>query len=252
MDDFDVEAIERATVAAVAPSEVQELPGWLIAYDKVTVNRARSAVPLTHERPDPSAVPCIHDRYLARGIPPNFRVAQLSSMAPVERELQRLPLMPQQPTQVMVADARDVAREVARTAQRARVSIDEAPDGAWAGLFVGEGFDPADGASRVATLTRARGSLFAGVREGDVVIAGGVLAMSHGWASVHGMRTALARRGRGLATGVLAALARAAIERGYMRLALQVEEANKGARDVYARCGFRTAWTYDYWRHAAE
>jgi predicted GNAT family acetyltransferase len=244
MTDSDIEAIERATVAAVAPREVEEWPGWLLAFDSVTVNRARSAVPLTHEAPDAAAVPRIHERYRARGIAPNFRVAQIPSMANVERELQRLGVTSQQPTQVMIARAHDVAR----AASEDGVNIATAPDDAWAAVFLGEGFDPADGASRVATLRRASGSLFAGIREGDAVIAGGVLALGHGWASIHGMRTALAHRGRGLATRVLAALAREALKRGHGRIVLQVEVANDAATRVYRRCGFERAWTYAYWR----
>lgn len=243
MDDPDVEAIERATVAAVAPREVEELSGWLVAYDNVTVNRARSAVPLTHECPDASAVPRIHEGYVARGMPPNFRVAQLASMASVEYELERVGLTSQQPTQVMVARALDVA-----SAAIDDVQIAGEPDDAWAAVFLGEGFDPTDGASRVATLKRATGSLFAGVREGDQVIAGGVLALSHGWASIHGMRTALAHRGKGLATRVLAALAREALRRNHSHLVLQVEVANEIATRVYRRCEFELAWVYAYWR----
>jgi len=241
---IDVEAIERATVAAVAPREVEELRGWLVAYDDVTVNRARSAVPLRHDAPDAKAVPQIVERYRARGIMPNFRVAQLASMHEVEGELARAGLQSLQPTQVLVARA----LEVARAAAEGGVAVRREPDDAWAAVFLGEGFDPADGASRVATLARANGSLFAGIREGAAVVAGGVLALGHGWASIHGMRTALSHRGRGLATRILAALAREALKRDHDRIALQVEVANDTATRVYRRCGFELAWTYAYWR----
>lgn len=45
----DVEAIERATIAAVAPREVLEIGGWLVALNEGTIRRAASAVPLSHE-----------------------------------------------------------------------------------------------------------------------------------------------------------------------------------------------------------
>jgi N-acetylglutamate synthase len=243
MDHIDVEGIERATVAAVAPREVEELSNWLLAYDSVTVNRARSAVPLRHDTLDASVLPAIVDRYRMRELAPNFRVPQIMGMYEVERELARHSLTAQQPTQVMVAQARDVAGAAA-----GEVQIASEPDDAWSAVFLGEGFDPVDGASRVATLRRARGSLFAGIREGDRVVAGGVLAAGHGWASIHGMRTALSHRGRGLATRVLAALAREALKRDHDRIVLQVEVDNRTATRVYRRCGFELAWTYAYWR----
>jgi predicted GNAT family acetyltransferase len=176
-------------------------------------------------------------------VPPNFRIARIAAMAPVERELARLGLSPQQPTQVMLARASDAAASAGGD-----VAIASEPDDDWAAVFLGEGFDPADGASRVATLKRAKGSLFASVREGGQVVAGGVLAFGHGWASIHGMRTALAHRGRGLATRVIAALAREALRRDHDRIALQVEVANDTATRVYRRCGFELAWVYAYWR----
>ena len=40
----DIEAIERATVAAVAPEACEELDGWLLPFDRGIVKRARSAV----------------------------------------------------------------------------------------------------------------------------------------------------------------------------------------------------------------
>lgn len=43
-----IEALERATVAVVAPDACEELPGWLLPFDAGPVNRAKSAVPLRH------------------------------------------------------------------------------------------------------------------------------------------------------------------------------------------------------------
>ena len=113
-------------------------------------------------------------------------------------------------------------------------------------MFLGEGFDPVDGASRVATLSRAPGAFFAKIEEGGVAVAAGMGSFSHGWARVHGMRTALAQRGRGLAGRVLSALAHAAREEGIARMFLQVEAHNEAAISLYRRAGIATAWTYSY------
>ena len=42
----DIESIERATLAAVAPERVEALPGWLLPMDHGTVGRAHAAVAL--------------------------------------------------------------------------------------------------------------------------------------------------------------------------------------------------------------
>jgi predicted GNAT family acetyltransferase len=240
----DVAALERAIVAAVAPVEVLEAGGWIAAFDSGTVSRAKSAAPLSHQKVEVAAALALRDEYLTRGLLPMFRIPQLSAMNAVEDELAKCAMQAEQPTDVQVASATAIALLV----EHSDVRIDTTPDEAWASVFVGEGFDPVDGASRVRTLTRAPGSLFASIREGDRVIAAGVLAFGHGWASIHGMRTALSHRGQGLATRVMAALSQAAIDRGHPRLMLQVECANEAAQKLYARCGFDRAWTYRYWR----
>lgn len=241
---LDVASLEQAIVAAVAPPEVLRAEGWIVAIDNGTVSRARSAAPLAHDRADPGAIAPIRAAYAARGVSPMFRVPASTIFAPVEAQLERSGLRARQPTEVQVG----ATATVARAAGAASVRIDAQPDDAWAAVFLGEGFDPVDGASRVATLRRARGSLFASIREGGDVVAAGVLALGHGWASIHGMRTALSHRGRGLATQVVSALARHAARNGYTRIMLQVEQDNAAAQGLYARCGFRRAWTYQYWR----
>ncbi len=243
----EVESIERATAAAVSPQAMEEVGGWLLAFDGGTVNRARSAVPLRHV-PVPDAgglIERIEARYAAREMRAQFRLSQAPCFDALRLELQHRAYRPEQPTQVQLAPVGEVRALSAELAE-----LDEVADAAWAALFMGEGVDPADGASRVAALGRATGSLYASVRAEGRTVAAGAAAFSHGWASVHGMRTAPAWRGRGLAGRILAALAGAAMARGVARCFLQVEEGNATAQALYRRAGFVPAWSYEYWRRA--
>ena len=239
----DIEAIERATLAAVSPPAQEEIAGWLLPFDNGTVGRAKSAVPLSHEAPPAGALDDMEARYAARGLPLFLRLPDIEAFGRFRSLLTARGYSPCKPTHVQTAPAHDVAAvsagPMAQTAP--------APDEAWAAVFVGEGFDPVDGASRVATLSRAPGALFASIREGRVTVAAGMGGFSHGWASVHGMRTAQHCRGRGLAARVLATLAQAALARGLDRVMLQVETVNTSALALYRRAGFTTAWTYSYW-----
>jgi N-acetylglutamate synthase len=108
-----------------------------------------------------------------------------------------------------------------------------------------------DGANRVRLLSRAKEAVFANVRVNGRVVAAGAGSFSHGWASIHGMRTALSHRGQGLAGGILGALAREAQARQIEPVFLQVDAANIPALALYRRAGFATVWTYEYWRRAA-
>lgn len=246
-DAGDVEGIERATAAAVSPQAVEEAGGWLLTFDSGTVNRAKSAVPLQHVAVPQAAalMDRIEARYAARGLPAQLRLAVLPCFDGLRAELRRRGYHAEQPTLVQLAPVNAV-----RAVSGGLADVDEAPDAAWAALFMGEGFDPVDGASRVAALGRATGSLYASVREGGHTVAAGAAAFSQGWVSVHGMRTAPAWRGRGLAGRILAALAEASMARGVARCFLQVETANLAAQALYRRAGFNTAWRYEYWRRA--
>ncbi|WP_238587739.1 GNAT family N-acetyltransferase [Caenimonas sp. SL110] len=241
----DVASIERATVAAVAPPRVEELGGWLLPFDEGTVGRARSAVPLDHGEPDTHLIPEIEGRYGALELPAIFRVPDVETFAPFRSELVARGYAESKPTLVQVGSSSEAARMVSPCLSQ--VEIRTAADDEWASVFLGEGFDPVDGASRVATLRRAQGSLFARACDADQTVAAGVLALGHGWASIHGMRTALTHRRRGYALRVLTALASTATQRGYEQMVLQVEAGNAVAQRLYARCGLRTAWRYTYW-----
>ena len=244
MTDAETESIERATLAAVAPSAVEEMDGWLLAFDAGVVGRARSAVPVRHNDSPRASVAQVERRYASRNLAPLFRIAEAQGLHPIRDELTRRGYRHSKPTLVQIADARAAAAAFGRPPAQ----VDSIADEQWASVFLGEGFEPAEGASRVQTLTRGQGSLFASVRDEEgKALAAGVLSLAHGWASVHGMRTAQSQRGRGMATRIVATLARIALDRGFERMVLQVQIDNAPAQRVYARCGFATAWSYGYW-----
>jgi N-acetylglutamate synthase len=246
MKSIDIANIERATIAAVSPEAVEELPGWQLPFNKGTVGRAISAVPLTHtfDGEAESLVALIESRYVAHGFKAAFRLPDVASFAPLRAYLAKAGYRMEQPTLVQTTSSLTM-RAVADTLL---AEVADTPDGAWAQLFLGEGFDPVDGAHRVALLSRAQGTAYASMRQNGETVAGGASSFSHGWASVHGMRTAQRHRGQGLAKQVLASLAQTALDRGYDKVFLQVEVENSSALALYQQAGFKTAWRYAYWR----
>ncbi|WP_226462129.1 GNAT family N-acetyltransferase [Hydrogenophaga taeniospiralis] len=244
LSDADIEAIERATLDAVSPERVEALPGWLLPMDSGTVGRARSAVPLSHVKADPAVLDDILDRYAAQGFVPSFRLPDGPAFESLHQGLQARGFARAQPTLTQCGRVQDLL-----TAQTGPVAdLADTPDAAWMAMFLGEGLDPVDGASRARSLSRATGTLFVSLRDDGQAVACGAAAYGHGWLSVHGMRTAASHRGRGLAGRVLQAMAEEALRRGIHRVFLQVVADNGPALALYRRLGLNTAWTYAYWR----
>ena len=241
----DVEAIERATIATVSPEATEELGNWLLGFDRGAIGRAKCAVPLSHSTFPLDDIETIERRYVARGYPPMFRLPDLPEFGPFSTALRRRGYRDDRHSLVQVARAADVRALVARP----DVAVARRPDEAWGKVFLGAGFDPVDGASRVKSLSRAPDAIYVSVRdESREAMAVGAASFAFGWASIHAMRTALEHRRRGLAGRILSALANDAIDRGYERMFLQVEDNNTGARSLYARAGFTTVWRYAYWQ----
>ncbi|MFC3683549.1 GNAT family N-acetyltransferase [Hydrogenophaga luteola] len=242
----DIESIERATLTAVAPERVEALDGWLLPMDHGTVGRAHSAVPLHHEAHPPALIDTIVQRYRDAGLRPVLRLPDVPEFEPWWPELRAQGFRREQPTLTQTG-ALDGLLALAPNTDG--VSLDPRPDAAWMAMFLGEGLDPVDGASRSKALSRAEGMLFVSLREGGgETLACGAACFAQGWLSMHGLRTAASRRGRGLAGRMIRAMALEAQRRGITRAFLQVDASNEPALALYRRAGMTTAWSYAYWR----
>lgn len=241
----DIEAIERATLAAVAPERVEAIDGWLLPLDPGTVGRAHSAVPLHHGEHDPSLVAIIAQRYRAASLRPAFRLPDTPSFEIWKPVLAAEGFGREQPTLTQTGSVEGLCL-LAEHADD--VTLDERPDAAWMAMFLGDGLDPVDGAYRSRALARAQGTLFASLRQGGVTLACGAASYAQGWLSMHGLRTAVSHRGQGLAGRLIRAMAQEAQRRGIRRAFLQVDGANAPALALYRRAGMTTAWSYAYWR----
>ena len=244
----DIASIERATLDAVCPAEVHEIPGWLLPYDPLPVGRARSAVPLAHMPLSPAELLPIEAYYQQRDRPTVFRLPESLISPEIGNALQAMGYVGTQAVLVQVAELAGLLRLAPPDA----ATLSATPSAAWASVYTADGFDPVDGANRVQLLSRSRHVVYACVSEGGQALAAGTGSISQGWLSIHGMRTAPGAQGRGLASRILAGLAAHAAAQGVQRVFLQVEDDNAVAQGLYRKAGFATAWRYHYWRKDAQ
>lgn len=244
LSDRDVECIERATLEAVVPDRMDELPGWLLPVFDGTVGRARCAVPLSHGAPRLDLATQVEQVYIGQGYPPAYRLPDLPAFEPLHTDLEERGFVRQQPTLTLHGRVGDLLSVHAGPVG----DLTSVPDAQWMAMFLGPGLDPVDGASRSRALGRALHTRFASVRDAQgVTLACGAAGFGHGWLSVHGMRTAADHRNRGLAGRVLLTMAQEAARRGVERVFLQVDAGNEAALALYRRAGMTLAWRYAYW-----
>jgi ribosomal protein S18 acetylase RimI-like enzyme len=240
----DIASIERATLDAVCPAEVHEIPGWLLPYDPLPIGRAQSAVPLAHT---PLSVPVLREieaHYQARERPTVFRLPEGLISPDIAHALQAMGYAGHHGVLVQVAELDGLLR----MAPAGAATLSATPSAPWASVYTADGFDPVDGANRVQLLSRSRHGVYAYASEGGQALAAGTGSISRGWLSIHGMRTVPSARGRGLASRILAGLAAHAAAQGVHRVFLQVEDDNPVAQGLYRKAGLGTAWRYHYWR----
>lgn len=240
----EIESLERATLDAVGPAEMHTLPNWLLPFDRSTVGRAISAVPLRHTDLDPALIAEIEAHYAQRGLKTQFRIANVPGLAVLNQGLLGHGYTPQQPTLTLVGSVSAWPAAVAGT----KVLLRTQPTQAWTSVYLSEDFDPVDGANRVRALSRGQGLVYASLSDASGPIAAGTASFSQGWASLHGLRTVARARGQGCARALIAALGQQARDRKVERCFLQVEEGNTPALRLYRSLGFQTAWLYHYWR----
>jgi N-acetylglutamate synthase len=238
-------SIEQATLEAVVPSRVDHMGDWLVPLESGTVGRARSAVPLTHDAADLRYIAPIEQRYREAGIEPMFRLPNGPNWVLFRNALSGRGYDCSKPTLVQIASVADLIRH----GSLSKVEISPTPSQDWASLYTSDGFDPEDGANRVKLMSRARSGQFFSVREpsSGQLIATGMAAFDHGWASAHGMRCLPAHRRKGHARSIVCAMSYVAHRQGVPGMFLQVEKENSGAVALYENLGFRTQWQYDYW-----
>jgi GNAT superfamily N-acetyltransferase len=241
LNQADIESLEQATVQAVPPEQLVELPGWLLPMDPGTVGRARSAVPLRHEGVNAVVLDRIVARYRDLGYLPALRLPDLPSFEPCHLHLLALGFVRRQPTQVMTGT---IDAMLGVPVSIGGCDFEQRSSEAWMSMYQGAGLDPVDGACRARIMARAQTCRYASVGQDGHMLACGAASFGHGWLGVHGMRTAAGWGGRGLASRVLNGMAQLARQQAINRVFLQVDQSNGTARALYARFGLRDAWTY--------
>ncbi|WP_328669852.1 GNAT family N-acetyltransferase [Streptomyces sp. NBC_00322] len=244
----DFEELARVMARAWRPVESERLGEWTLRASSGFTRRANSVLPLGDPGlPLDEALAQVRTWYERRGLPAYIQTA--TGAAGTQEEL------------CAQLEARGWLREVSAEvrigglapigdldAEVERVRLTRSVDEAWLRRYQRSGVP---GPHVLHVLESGPSVWFATVPgEGEVPAAIGRCVVDGRWAGFMAVEVDPAYRRQGLATTVMTALARRALEEGASAAWLQVETDNDGARALYEGMGFATHHRYHHFRPA--
>ncbi|MGW6401120.1 GNAT family N-acetyltransferase [Streptomyces sp. NPDC055134] len=239
------EELARASARAWQPVESERLGGWELRAADGFTRRANSVLPLGDPGlPLDEALTRVRAWYERRGLPAYIQTATGAegTQELLCAELEARGWVREVSAEMWVGGLAPVADGVD---PGDRVGLTREPGEAWLGRYQRKG------ASEVAlkVLTTGPSVWFATVPgDGGEPDAIGRCVVDGRWAGFAAVEVAPSRRREGLASAVMTALARRALEEGASAAWLQVEAENEGARALYGRLGFAAHHAYHHYR----
>lgn len=241
----DLRRVEEVSLNALQTQRQLFYDGWLLRVSPGKARRARSVtahfgstLPLAHK------IRYCERVYADRGLPVLFRITPFVQPADLPQHLADAGYVAfdttlvqyaslARPPQATVGDDVDVVTPDLATFADAVALLQEATP---------EQRDAYH--ERMLATPQAWRALLA--RDGPAVAGVGTVMLEDGLAGIFSMATAADRRGRGIATALVARLLSWAWDHGARHAYLQVEATNAPALAVYRKFGFVTGYTYHY------
>ncbi|WP_432183645.1 GNAT family N-acetyltransferase [Streptomyces tendae] len=244
------EELARVTARAWPPVEGEWLGAWRLRAAGGFTRRANSVLPLGDPGlPLDEALTAVRRWYGERGLPAYVQTATGAegTQELLCAELERRGWVREVTAEVWTGPLAPVAD----LAEGTGVVLSREADEAWLARYQRKGVS--DVALRV--LGAGPSVWFATVPGADASgapAAIGRCVVDGRWASFAAVEVDPAQRRRGLATAVMAALARRALDEGASAAWLQVETDNTGARALYAGMGFALHHAYHHYREPGD
>ncbi len=240
------EELARAGARSWQPVESERLGSWTLRAASGFTRRANSVLPIGDPgRPLDDALARVRSWYADRGLPAYVQAATGADDVQ-ERlcaELERRGWAREVTTEVLVGALAPIGDLPVDTG---RVTLSRSVDEAWLRRYQRAGVP---GPHVVQVLTSGPSVWFASVPgDAGAPTAIGRCVVDGRWAGFMAVEVDPAVRRQGLATAVMAALARRALDEGASAAWLQVEEDNGGARALYDGMGFAVHHRYHHYR----
>lgn len=256
------EELVRIAARAWQPVERERLGEWELRASSGFTRRANSVLPLGDPGlPLDEALTAVRRWYTARGLPAYIQPA---TGAEGTQELLCAELEARGWTREVTAELWTGSLAPLADREAPEVELSRTADAAWLGRYQRKGLSEValkvlgGGSPRSSEVETGGGAesgrgpsvWFATVpgAQGTPPAAIGRCVVDGRWAGFAAVEVDREQRRRGLATAVMAALARQALDEGASAAWLQVEKDNEGARALYAGLGFGAHHAYHHYR----
>ncbi|MFF3287834.1 GNAT family N-acetyltransferase [Streptomyces sp. NPDC003023] len=247
----DFPELARVTARAWQPVERELLGDWELRASGGFTRRANSVLPLGDPgMPLDRALERVRHWYTARGLPAYIQTATgaAGTQEPLCAELEARDWRREVSAQVHIGGLAAVGD---LDADVSRVAVSRSFDEAWLRRYQRFGVPGPDvldvlGSGPSVWFASVPGAVGPGA--GEVPAAIGRCVVDGRWAGFMAVEVDPAQRRQGLATAVMAALARRALDEGASAAWLQVESDNDGARALYGGMGFSVHHHYHHYR----
>ncbi|MBT2443307.1 GNAT family N-acetyltransferase [Streptomyces sp. ISL-36] len=242
------EELARATARAWEPVESEPLGGWTLRAAAGFTRRANSVLPLGDPGlPLDSALDRVREWYAVRGLPAYVQTATGAegTQELLCAELERRGWRSEVTAEVRIAGLAPIGD---LDADVDRVRLSRSLDESWLRRYNRAGVP---GPHVLKVLESGPSVWFASVPgTGDIPAAIGRCVVDGRWAGFMAVEVDPAYRRQGLASAVMTALARRALDEGASAAWLQVETDNGGARALYEGMDFAVHHHYHHYRAA--
>jgi GNAT superfamily N-acetyltransferase len=245
---LSVEDLQRVMVGAWPAMETARLGDWVLRASRGFTQRANSVMTAGSPGiPVPAALDAVEAWYAARRLPANLTLAGPVGVDPADDavgvEALRRGYVARVTTLTLTAPTRLVMGD------GAGVQVGAALTDEWFTAY--RAYREVDDEAARAILTGSPGQAFATVRDDDGTVTGiGRLGLAAAWGGIAAMWVAPMARRRGIATAMVAALARTADRSGAASLHLQTDTDNTTALALYEGHGFERHHAYVNLRRA--
>ncbi|MGW0463995.1 GNAT family N-acetyltransferase [Streptomyces sp. NPDC003027] len=244
------EELARVTARAWEPVESEPLGEWTLRAASGFTRRANSVLPLGDPgMPLDDALARVREWYAVRDLPAYVQTSTGAegTQELLGAELGRRGWRPEVSAEVRIAGLAPVGD---LDADVSSVRLSRSLDDSWLHRYNRSGVP---GPHVLSVLSSGPSVWFASVPgTGDIPAAIGRCVVDGRWAGFMAVEVDPAHRRQGLATAVMAALARRALDEGASAAWLQVETDNDGARAMYEAMGFAVHHHYHHYRAAEE